>query len=354
MKYSILNDHLRFKQILKGKIKESLKNQIKEGKRFINKGGKNFSVPIYNLDVPRFIFGDNNGQKNKQQKGAGQGEVGNQEGNKELEAEFSEQELAEILSEELELPNIKESSKKNIERQKYKYNSMGPIGPNSLKNFKKTFKETLKRQIIEDENFDFDQPLFIDKKDFRYRQFNIETTYENSAVIFYIMDISGSMGDREKEIVRNASFWLNLWIKNQYKNIETKFIIHDSTAKEVDENTFFMTKESGGTLISSALNLLSDILYKKYVPEQWNIYVFQFTDGDNWGEDDSNKCIDLLKDKILNVSNLYGYCQVHSRLGSGHFYSYIDRLKNENLILTKINNNQDILKCLKDLLGKGK
>jgi uncharacterized sporulation protein YeaH/YhbH (DUF444 family) len=84
-----------------------------------------------------------------------------------------------------------------------------------------------------------------------------------------MMDVSGSMGDEQKEIVRTESFWINLWLKSQYKDIEIRYIIHDATAKEVDEETFFRTRESGGTLISSAYKLYVSRLFKVIII-QWN------------------------------------------------------------------------------------
>ena len=89
----------------------------------------------------------------------------------------------------------------------------------------------------------------------RYRSWKSDVRHENNAVIIYMMDVSGSMGDEQKEIVRTEAFWIDTWLRSQYKGIETRYIIHDATAREVDEETFFKTRESGGTLISSAYKL---------------------------------------------------------------------------------------------------
>ena len=103
-----------------------------------------------------------------------------------------------------------------------------------------------------------------------------------NAVIIYMMDVSGSMGDEQKEIVRIESFWIDTWLRKQYKGLETRFIIHDAVAREVDRDTFFHTRESGGTMISSAYKLALEMIEARLPACEWNIYPFHFSDGDNW------------------------------------------------------------------------
>jgi uncharacterized sporulation protein YeaH/YhbH (DUF444 family) len=172
-----------------------------------------------------------------------------------------------------------------------------------------------------------------------------------------MMDVSGSMGDEQKEIVRTESFWINLWLKSQYKDIEIRYIIHDATAKEVDENTFFRTRESGGTLISSAYTLCKQIIQSDYNPMEWNIYPFHFSDGDNWSADDTKLCLSLLDEFIIPSSNMFCYGQVESRYGSGQFYKDLSSRygeKNDDVILSKVKNKDGILDSIKEFLGKGK
>lgn len=230
-------------------------------------------------------------------------------------------------------------------------------GPNSLKHFKRTYKEAVKRQISSG-IYDFLDPRVIPiKQDFRYRASDAKVELENSAVVIYMMDVSGSMGDEQKEIVRTESFWINLWLKSQYKDIEVRYIIHDASAKEVDEHTFFNTRESGGTLISSALTVCKEIIEKDYNPNEWNIYPFHFSDGDNWSVDDTKICLDMLDNFILPASNVFCYGQVESRYGSGQFYKDLAAKYGENdekVILSKIKNKEAILDSIKDFLGKGK
>src|SRR5919106_747340 len=92
-----------------------------------------------------------------------------------------------------------------------------------------------------------------------------------NAVIIYMMDVSGSMTDDQKEIVRTESFWIDAWLRSQYQGLERRYIIHDAAAKEVDEHTFYHTRESGGTRISSAYTLANKIIDEAHSPMDWNI-----------------------------------------------------------------------------------
>ncbi|MBF0362508.1 MAG: DUF444 family protein [Oligoflexia bacterium] len=370
MDHPIKRDHARFRKIIKGKIRENLRKYVSSGDMIIPKGPKRFSIPMPQIEIPRFKFGD------KSQGGMGQGqgnpgdpvdgqpdeqgegkEAGQGEGNKDVEVELTIEELAQILGEELELPNIEPKGRHQIESHKDRYTTIGVIGPESLRHFKRTFRESLKRQLIMG-TYDFRNPLIVPiKNDYRYKAAHTKVEYENSAVVIYMMDVSGSMGDEQKEIVRTESFWINLWLKHQYKNIEIRYIIHDATAKEVDEDTFFKTRESGGTLISSAFILCRDIIKKDYDANEWNIYPFHFSDGDNWSLDDTKLCLEILDSDLLKVSNMFCYGQVESRYGSGQFYKDLFEKygeRSDSVILSKIKNKEGILDSIKEFLGKGK
>ena len=178
----------------------------------------------------------------------------------------------------------------------------------------------------------------------------------SSAVIIYIMDVSGSMGTEQKEIVRTESFWIDTWLKSQYKDLQTRYIIHDAQAKEVDSETFYHTRESGGTIISSAYKMCLKILQDSYPMSEWNTYIFHFSDGDNWSSEDTNRCIEMLKKDFLPHVNLFCYGQVESQYGSGQFIKDLhDQIKEtENLLTSKIDRKEDIYKSIKKFLGKGK
>ena len=131
---------------------------------------------------------------------------------------------------------------------------------------------------------------------------------------------------------------------------------HRPAAQEVDRETFFHTRESGGTVISSAYELCNKIINEEYPQELWNIYVFHFSDGDNWSGGDTDRCIHLLKTDLLPKVNLFGYGQVESTYGSGQFIRELDNniTDIDNLVLSRIENKEDIYQSIKDFLGKGK
>lgn len=371
MDHPIKRDHARFRRIVKGKIRDNLRKYISQGQQIIPKGNDAFKVPMPSIDIPRFKFGDKSeggtGQGEGQggdpvdgQQGEGepgQGEAGEGEGAKELEVEMSVDDLAKILGEELELPNIEPKGKQQLSSTVDKYTSIGTTGPDSLKHVKRTYKEALKRQISMGVYDPMSPKVIPIRKDFRFRSADTKIEMENSAVVIYMMDVSGSMGEEQKEIVRTESFWINLWLKSQYKDIEIRYIIHDATAKEVEEDVFFRTRESGGTLISSAFKLCKNIIEEDYNPSEWNIYPFHFSDGDNWSADDTKVCLQLLDEFILPNSNMFCYGQVESRYGSGQFYKDLSQkygTDHDSVILSKIKNKDAILDSIKEFLGKGK
>lgn len=362
-------DHNRFRKIVKGRIRKELRKFISSGELITRQGGKNVSVPLPSIDIPRFRFGsgEQNGvgqgdgevgeEVGQGQPQPGEGEAGDQEGQHSLDVDVSLEELANILSEELELPNIEDKGKKNIENKEYKYSGVVNQGPESLHHFKRTYKQALRRSIALGE-YDPDNPVIVPiKDDKRYRAFDVVNTPVANAVIIYMMDVSGSMGDEQKEIVRLTSFWLDTWLTKQYKGLERRYIIHDATAKIVDQDTFYRTKESGGTLISSAFRLAEKLIDEEFDPNDWNIYLFHFSDGDNWSGNDTAECMKILNTKLLPASNLFCYGQTESRYGSGQFLRDLTKQFGEShdkVTLAQIKDRDSIMDALKTFLGRGK
>lgn len=363
----IKRDHQRFKQIVKGKIKQNLKKYMTQGE-IIGRQGKDYvSIPVHQIDLPHFRFGK------RQSGGVGSGEgdagsplqqpgdeksqkAGSGEGDHSLEVEVTLEELAEMLAQELELPRIEPKGQGSLSSKKNKYTGIHHVGPNSLRHLKRTYREALKRQVISGQ-YDPKNPVIVPiKRDFRYRTWKTIQQPQNNAVIIYMMDVSGSMGDEQKEIVRTESFWIDTWIRSNYKDIDLRYIIHDATAREVDENTFYHTRESGGTLISSAYKLCLDMIQKEYPVDDWNIYAFHFSDGDNWSAEDTKLCLDLLNQDLIPKVNLFCYGQVESRYGSGQFIKDLMEgfQEEDKLITSRIENKEAIYRSLKEFLGKGK
>jgi sporulation protein YhbH len=363
-------DHSRFKQIVRGKIKQNLKKYVQQGEMLGKKGKEFISIPVPFIDVPHFKYGSREaggvgqgegepGQsigQGQPQPGDGNGKAGEGEGQHVLEVDVSLEELAQILGEELKLPNIERKGSDKVVTQRVKYTGINTQGPQSLRHFKRSFKQALKRQISTG-SYDPERPIIIPiKEDIRYRTYKLENLPETNAVIIYMMDVSGSMGDEQKEIVRIESFWLDTWLRHQYKGLETRYVIHDAVAREVDRDTFFHTRESGGTMISSAYKLCRDIIKADYPSSSWNIYPFHFSDGDNWSADDTRLCVEVLKNEIIPAVNQFAYGQVESPYGSGQFIKDLrEHLgSHERMALSEIADKDGIYTSIKDFLGKGR
>ena len=194
-----------------------------------------------------------------------------------------------------------------------------------------------------------------EKRDLRFKSYKKQKVPRSNVAVIYIMDVSGSMGDEQKEIVRIESFWLNTWLKKNYQDMETRFIIHDAQAKEVDEETFFKTSESGGTLISSSYKLCRDIIDKDYPASEWNIYPFHFSDGDNWSGEDTRFCLKILKEYFLKRVNMFGYGQVESKYGSGQFAKDLEKEfeDEEKIIISRIESKDKIIESIREFFKRG-
>jgi sporulation protein YhbH len=368
MTLKIDRDATRFRQIVRGKIRENLRKYVTHGEMIGRKGRDLVSIPVPQLDVPHFRYGRNSGGVGQGEGEEGQpiargdnddsgsGQAGSDPGGHVLEVEITLEELAQILGDELELPRIEPKGQANITQEKSKYNSIRRTGPESLRHFKRTYREALRRQISEGVYNPAKPRVIPIHEDRRYRSWTNILEPEANAVIVYMMDVSGSMTDEQKEIVRTESFWIDTWLRSQYDGIERRYIIHDAAAKEVDEETFYHTRESGGTRISSAYKVCADLLDRKYDPQLWNIYCFQFSDGDNWGED-NRQALQMLRDQLLTRCNLFCYGQVESPYGSGEYIRSLEAAfgdEHETLVLSEIEDKDGIFDSIKKFLGKGR
>ena len=381
---NIDRDVSRARRILRGQVRKDLKKYINSGELIGRKGKDLVSIPIPNIEQPHFKFGVNTrgAAQGKGEPGdivgkAGDGDddgkkAGNEPGDHIIE-EFSLEELAKMMGEELELPDLKMKGKRQLVSEGYRYSGSHPIGPESLRIGSKTLRRAILRSIMEidppeiifDPNFIPSDYIYIVPPDKRYRIPKPHFKEVAMAVIIYIMDISGSMTDDMKQIVRQMCNWIEIWIDATYRGVAKRYIVHDASAWEVNDDTFYYTRQSGGTVISSAYNILTSMLNPNsgysspyggaYSSDDLNIYVFQFTDGDNWGDDD-NECLKILHKHILPKVNLFGYSQVKSPYSSGDFLEkVIKRLANnyENIAYTQIKDRDEIFDSIHNLLGKG-
>lgn len=367
----IEKDHQRFRSIVKGRIREDLRKFLHRGELIGKEGRKYVSIPVHGIDIPTFRYGDNSGSvgtgdgeegEGTGQQGQGADQGGTEQGQHIMEVEVSLEELADILGEELKLPRIEPKGKHNITTTKDKYSGIRSTGPESLRHFKRTYRHALKRQLMLG-NYDPDNPIIIPiRRDVRYRSWKEVKSPQSNAVIVYMMDVSGSMGDEQKELVRLESFWIDAWLRRNYEGIEARYIVHDIHAQEVDRETFYHIREDGGTRISSAFRTCAELLEDNYNPDDWNIYLFHFSDGDNSSEADNRTCVDLLKEHLLPRCNMFGYCQVASAYGSGNFINVLHEHYPQNqsndpehgLVTSRVNTKDDIYDSLKTFFTAGK
>ena len=150
---------------------------------------------------------------------------------------------------------------------------------------------------------------YLDPIDLRYRNRIRVPVPTSKAVMFCLMDVSGSMDEGRKELSKRFFILLYLFLTRHYEKIELVFIRHHTQAAEVSEEDFFHARETGGTVVSSALVLMEEIIRARYSPSEWNIYGAQASDGDNWHHD-SGRCRELLAEKILPLCRYYAYVQV--------------------------------------------
>lgn len=367
----IEQDHQRFRQIVRGRIRRDLKRFLSRGEIIGREGRRHVSIPLHDIDIPTFRYGDNSsgvgmgdGEEGQTagQGGAGENAGGDQEGAHITEVDVSLEELADILAEELRLPRIKPRGEHRITAVRDKYSGIRPVGPASLRHFKRSYTEALKRQLAMGE-YNPDDPVIVPiKEDLRFRSWTTVKKPQSNAVIVYMMDVSGSMGSEQKELVRLQAFWIDTWLRRNYEGIESRYVVHDVRAGEVDRQTFFTLREDGGTRISSAYTFCKELLDEHYDPADWNIYLFHFSDGDNSSEADNRLCCRTLDEHLLPRCNMFGYVQVASAYGSGNFLNVLREAfpdgrrdeEGEKLILAKVNGREDILESLRTLFVGGR
>ena len=194
---------------------------------------------------------------------------------------------------------------------------------------------------------------FIDTYDLRYNNLIDQPQPSNKAVMFCVMDVSGSMTQGHKDIAKRFFLLLYLFLERNYEKVELVFIRHHTAAKEVDEEEFFYSRETGGTIVSSALTLVDEIIAKRYSPAQWNLYVAQASDGDNW-DDDSLTCRDLLMTSLMAKLQYYTYVEItpHSHQALWEEYERVQAAHPSRFAMQQIVEPGDIYPVFRKLFRK--
>ncbi|KTD64754.1 YeaH/YhbH family protein [Legionella spiritensis] len=193
---------------------------------------------------------------------------------------------------------------------------------------------------------------FIDTLDLRYNNRVRIPAPSTQAVMFCVMDVSGSMDEAKKDIAKRFFILLYLFLTRNYEKIELVFIRHHTSAKEVNEEEFFYSRETGGTVVSSALELLNTIIEARYPPSAWNIYVAQASDGDNWNAD-SPYCQELLQEQIMPLLQYFAYIEIMPRHHQSLWEVYQKvRQQYPNFAMENIDNVADIYPVFRELFKR--
>ena len=312
-------------------------------------GGKRSVVHPGNKE---FIAGDKVPRPQGSGGGGGNGKASNSgEGNDEFAFQISQEEFLEFMFEDLALPNLVKRQLAGTDIFKYKRGGFSSVGTPNQINIVRSLRAANARRIalggpkrkrireleqelvllmaaepvlrnskrigeIEEEiallKRKIERLPFIDEFDIKYNLNIKEPQPSSKAVMFCIMDVSGSMNQATKDMAKRFFILLYLFLKRNYDHTEVVFIRHHTSAKEVDEEEFFYSRETGGTIVSSALHLMKDIMSARYPTSEWNIYGAQASDGDNWN-DDSSVCYELLTKEIMPFLQHYSYVEITPR-----------------------------------------
>jgi len=335
------SDRLRHKKKIDKAIKESIKDVIAEESIIGQNGTKKIRIPVRGLKEYRFIFGNNQknktvgsggdhtirrGQKigkNRAAKGSGQGtgQASNEKGDEYYDVEISLEELAEYLFNDLELPDLEKKHFRFVSHKTIKRKGYRPKGIRPRLSKKETLKRKIRRKKMAEKvgtfNADGDERFPFHQDDLKYHHMKPKIKESSSAVIFFLMDVSGSMSTERKFLARSFFFLLYQFLNHKYDKLEVVFISHSTSASRATEEEFFKIGTTGGTVVSSCLDLELSIIEKEFHPNSWNIYTFYCGDGENWSAD-NEKCIDLFK-QIKELSQLTGYCEINE-----HYKDFVD------------------------------
>jgi len=358
-------DSDRHKKLIKDAIKKNGKDLITEYNIITSDGDKKIKIPIRFLDKYRFKYGKlkdkskigqgldvNAGDKFRLRKKKVKGrpdKAGNEEGEVAFEAEVSIDELVDILLEELNLPWMEPNKSAAIEVETEDLSSIEKRGILPNLDVKKTLFENLKRNAAKGSA----KIGNINEDDLRYRTWETNKEYHSNAAVYLMMDRSGSMSQEKTYIAKSFYFWMVQFLKRRYKNISLIFIAHDARAYMVDEKDFFKVSSSGGTLCSTAFELAYEHIQANHPPSSWNNYVFEFSDGDNWGEDNL-AVLDYVK-KLIPLCRAIGYGEINPEAAGAAWLTEENRLsyilennvKRTRFVFIKITSKEEVFDALK-------
>jgi uncharacterized sporulation protein YeaH/YhbH (DUF444 family) len=364
----ILKDLERFKRIVRGEIRKNLKELIETGSIVGQKGSHIVKVPIKAIRIPQFRYdpheqggiGVGEGeigepvQIDQDQNGFGQAGYGPGPHFREVEIELRE--LAEILGEELELPRIQPKGHRHVLSGDEEYQDISTVGPQALLMKRRAFRKGLLRHLLMSPPPSGETVIVTPiKEDMRYLYGQPSEKPEANCVIIFMRDASGSMSGEKTEIIRQENWWIDLWLRTNYTNVERVYIVHDYEAQEVSEEDFYSLSTGGGTRISSAYELCNRIIDRRY--SQTSGTSMRSTSAT--GELDRGHG-ERLRPPLAGAappqseSLLLRPSDAGRRSPGLHLVKLRERIADDRLVTSIISDREDILRSIKEFLGKGR
>ncbi|MHA7879122.1 MAG: YeaH/YhbH family protein [Saccharospirillum sp.] len=402
----------RFLERYRKHIKKAVNEAVNKRSITDMEHGESISIPSEDIREPSFGSGRggrrtivNPGNKEfttgdrvrKPQGGSGQGQGSGDasnsgEGLDDFTFNITQDEFLEFLFEDLELPNLVRKDLKEMSDFVYRRAGFSSQGVPNRINIVRSLRNAHARRIAlsgksrrrvkelqaliaeeqaKDEALrsgqnlaDWEQELtrlqskikrlpFIDDFDLRYNRTEKVPIPSNAAVMFCLMDVSGSMTQSTKDMAKRFFLLLYMFLRRNYEKIEVVFIRHHTSAKEVDEEEFFYSRETGGTIVSSALRMMHDVIKDRYPPSAWNIYAAQASDGDNWN-DDSPQCREWLSKAIMPLVQYYSYIEITPRDHQAlwHAYEQVQQNFPDSFAMEQIVDPSDIYPVFRQLFQR--
>ena len=378
------SDRSRHRHKIEKAIKESIKDVVAEESIIGQSGKKKIRIPVKGIKEHRFVYGMN--EKNKQvgsaqgkevkegqrighrrraraQEGEGN-KPGNKPGEEMYEIEMSLEELAGYLFSDLNLPELEKKNFKFTTQEKMKRKGKRPYGIRPRLSKKETINQKIRREkgAIKAGSYDPEsgERFSFHESDLRYKHIAPVTKENTAAVVFFVMDVSGSMTKSKKFLARSFFFLLYQFLNHKYSSIDVVFVSHTADAHEVNEEEFFTQVPNGGTMVSTGLNKVEEIIDKRYHPNNWNIYTFYCGDGDNWSIDNKDTLAAFRRLKEINqtmcyteIGKLYSYKEYSLFAGSQEkrLWDWTKLVEGKNFKRVRLEESKDIWPAFKKLFG---
>ena len=407
-----LGNRQRFLRRAKAEVREAVRESLRKRKVSDVDAGENVRIRSKSLKEPSFGLGREAGERdyvlpgNKEfspgdvirkpeSGGGGRGQKGSKDGEGEDDFVFSlsREEFLDIFFEDLQLPNLVKAKLKSVKSSEPVRAGFTVDGPPAKLNRVRTLRKSLARRIalrrprtneireLEEEIARAEQAeptdeahikalrerlrhlehmrkvvAYIDPLDLTYNRTERRPKPRTQAVMFCLMDVSASMTEELKELSKRFFMLLHLFLSRHYSEVDIVFIRHTTHAQEVDEETFFRATETGGTVISSALDEMLRVVKERYPVEDWNIYAAQASDGHNF-DDDMDRCMGMLQHEVLPLCQYYAYIEVYSEEQLAPFLSVVwsgyDTIEgeHENFAMRRVSSPGDIYPVFRELFS---